>query len=99
VTGAVSTGFGVRLTPRATRDEVRGVDDAGVLLVRITAPPVDGAANEALTRLLARELGVPRSAVLLEAGTRSRSKRVRVHLRADAIRARWPGLALVDRGS
>jgi uncharacterized protein (TIGR00251 family) len=95
----MSTGFGLRLTPRAARDEVRGVDEAGLLVVRVAAPPVDGAANEALTRLLARELGVPRSAVLLEAGTRSRSKRVRVHLGPDAVRARWPDLVLVDRGS
>jgi uncharacterized protein YggU (UPF0235/DUF167 family) len=91
-----SCGFGVRLTPRATRDEVRGVDEAGVLLVRVAAPPVEGAANEALTRLLARELGVPRSGVSLESGARGRRTRVRVPLGADAVRARWPGLVLGD---
>jgi len=96
MTDASSCGFGVRLTPRAARDEVRGVDEAGVLLVRVAAPPVDGAANEALTRLLARELGVPRSAVRLESGTRSRSKRVRVPLGPDVVRSRWPHLVLAD---
>ena len=89
-------GFGVRLTPRAGRDEVGGVDEAGVLRVRVAAPPVDGAANEALVRLLAPELGVPRSAVRLESGTRSRSKRVRVALGPDVVRPRWPHLVLAD---
>jgi uncharacterized protein (TIGR00251 family) len=88
--------FGVRLTPRAARDEVRGVDEAGVLLVRVAAPPVEGAANEALTRLLARELGVPRTGVSLESGARGRRKRVRVPLDRDSVQARWPGLVLID---
>jgi uncharacterized protein YggU (UPF0235/DUF167 family) len=91
-----SCGFGVRLTPRAARDEVRGVDQAGVLLVRVAAPPVEGAANEALTRLLARELGVPRTEVSLEAGARGRRKRVRVPLAPGAVLARWPDLVLID---
>lgn len=72
------------------------MDDAGVLLVRVTAPPVEDAANDALARLVAHELGVPRTAVRLESGTRSRSKRIRVPLGPDVVRARWPGLVLAD---
>ena len=69
--------FGVRVIPRAGRDAVAGVRD-GALLVRLAAAPVDGAANEALVRVLAETLGVPRRAVTLVSGERSRRKRVRI---------------------
>jgi len=68
---------GVRVIPRAGRDAVAGVRD-GALLVRLAAAPVDGAANEALVRVLAETLGVPRRAVTLVSGERSRRKRVRI---------------------
>jgi uncharacterized protein YggU (UPF0235/DUF167 family) len=48
----------------------------GVLLVRLTAPPVDGRANDALLRFLARAAGLPRSRVRLVGGDRGRDKRV-----------------------
>lgn len=67
--------MGVRLIPRAARAGLAGIRE-GRLLVRVTAPPVEGAANEALVAVLAEACGVPRSAVRLEAGTRSRQKRV-----------------------
>jgi uncharacterized protein (TIGR00251 family) len=84
--------FAVRLTPRAAREHVDGVVD-GVLRVRVTAPPVDGAANEALVRLLAAQLGVPRRDVRLASGESSRQKVIAVDgPSAEAIVARWPGL-------
>lgn len=86
----------VRLTPRGGRDRVEGVDPAGTLLVRVAAPPVDGAANEALERLLARELDVPRWAVGIEAGATGRFKRLRLDVAADRVRARWPGVTVLD---
>lgn len=67
----------VRLTPRASRDEVAG-EREGTLLVRVTAPPVDGAANEALVRLLAKVLRVPRGDVLIVSGATSRTKVVEI---------------------
>ena len=67
----------VRITPRASRDEIVG-EREGVLLVRVTAPPVDGAANEALVRLLAKVVGVPRGDVLIASGATSRTKIVDV---------------------
>ena len=67
----------VRVVPRASRDAVEGVRD-GALLVRLTAPPVDGKANEALVRLLARALGIQRRAVVVVAGARARDKRLRI---------------------
>lgn len=46
--------------------------------VRLAAPPVDGRANEALVEFIAREYGVPKSRVTIEAGLHSRQKRVRI---------------------
>ncbi len=65
----------VRVVPRAGRDEVGGMRD-GALLVRVAAPAVDGAANEAAAKALGRALGVPAGAVRIERGARSRSKLV-----------------------
>jgi hypothetical protein len=61
----------------------------GALVVKLTAPPVDGEANAALARFLARLLGVPPSAVQLVRGATAREKLVRVAgLRAPEVRAR-----------
>jgi uncharacterized protein (TIGR00251 family) len=72
----------VRLTPRAGRDAVAGVVDCGdgrtALAIRIAAPPVEGAANQALIALLAKRLRIPRSAVTIESGESARLKRVRL---------------------
>jgi uncharacterized protein len=67
--------FAVRVTPRASRDAVGGEHD-GALKVRLTAPPVDDRANDALRRLLANCLNVPIAAVRIVAGEKSRTKRV-----------------------
>ncbi|HEU4974975.1 MAG TPA: DUF167 domain-containing protein [Baekduia sp.] len=68
----------IRLTPRADRDAVTGVRDDGVVLVRVSAPPVEGRANEALCRVLAERLGVPPSRVAVVRGHGAREKVVRV---------------------
>lgn len=82
----------VRLTPRGGGDRVDGAVD-GVLRVRVAAPPVDGAANKSLLRLLADELGVPRGAVRLVSGETSRVKVVEVDgVDPAMLAARWPGL-------
>lgn len=78
----------VRVTPRAGQDVIAGVRQ-GALLVRLAAAPVDGAANDALVRLLAETLEVPRRSVTLVSGERSRTKRVHVAgLTAAAVDAR-----------
>ena len=83
----------VRVTPRAGRNEVVGVDDSGSLRVRVAAAPVDGAANRALVRLLAAALDVPASAITVVAGANGRQKRVRLQgLDAASLAVRWPGL-------
>jgi uncharacterized protein len=88
----VDVRFAVRVTPRAAADRIDGVVE-GVLRVHVGAPAVEGAANNALVRLLADELGVARRDVRIVAGATSRQKLVVVDgLEADAIVARWPGL-------
>jgi len=69
--------FTVRVQPRASRDEIAGAWQDG-LKIRLTAPPLDDRANEALRRLLATRLKVPLSAVRIAAGERSRNKRVEI---------------------
>ena len=69
--------FSVRVAPRASRDAVGGAHE-GALRVRTTAAPVDGRANAAVAKLLAKALGVPRSAVRIVGGESRRSKRVEV---------------------
>ncbi|HEX6738211.1 MAG TPA: DUF167 domain-containing protein, partial [Vicinamibacteria bacterium] len=65
----------VRVQPRAAREELAGTRQ-GALLVRLTAPPVEGQANAALAQLLARALGLPPSAVELRRGASGRDKLV-----------------------
>lgn len=67
----------LRVQPRASRDELLG-SEGEHLRVRITAPPVEGKANEHLRRFLAELFGVPRTRVELLAGGQSRTKRWRV---------------------
>ena len=67
----------VHVRPRSSRDAVEG-EREGSLVVRLTAPPVEGEANAALARVLGRALGVPPSAVRLLSGARGRRKRVHV---------------------
>jgi uncharacterized protein len=69
--------FAARVTPRASRDAIEG-EYQGALKVRLTAPPVEDRANEALCRLLAERLNVPASAVRIFAGGKSRTKRVSI---------------------
>jgi uncharacterized protein (TIGR00251 family) len=67
----------VHLRPRSSRDELLGIRD-GVLHARVSAPPVDGRANDALCKLIARAAGVAPSRVAVVRGERSREKLVSV---------------------
>jgi hypothetical protein len=81
MTPVEATAGGVRLLlrvqPRASRNEVAGLH-GDAIRIRLTAPPVDGAANEALLRFLSDHLSVPRSAVRIVSGETSRTKVVTV---------------------
>ena len=67
----------VRVQPRAAQDAVSG-ERAGALVVRLTAPPVEGRANQALARVLGRALGVAPSAVRVVRGETARDKLIAV---------------------
>ena len=67
----------VRVVPRARKTECAGFKD-DVLVVRIAAPPVEGAANDALIAFLASSLHVPRRAVHIVSGDRGRRKRIAI---------------------
>jgi hypothetical protein len=67
----------VKVTPRASRDEIVGMRD-GVLAIRVTAPPVDDAANRAVLKLVSKRAGVPRSRVRIARGARGRNKRIEI---------------------
>jgi uncharacterized protein (TIGR00251 family) len=78
----------VRVKPRASRDAVVG-PERGALVVRVAAPPAEGAANASVVRLVARALGVPPSSVEVVRGAAGREKLLHVAgLRAEEVRAR-----------
>jgi uncharacterized protein (TIGR00251 family) len=74
---STGVGFAVRVHPRAKKNAITGIlGDA--LKVSLTAPPVDGKANEACIEFFANLLKVPRSSVTIASGQTSRNKIVRV---------------------
>ncbi len=81
-------GLQVRLTPRAARSQIDGWQ-GDIIRVRVTAPPVEGRANDALLRLLSKALDVPLSRLRLVKGHASRSKVIAVEgLSGEEIRRR-----------
>ena len=67
----------VRVVPRSSKEGVAGLE-GGVVRIRLNAPPVEGQANDALVRFLAKALGVPKSRIALVTGEKGRNKIVRV---------------------
>lgn len=86
--------FAVRVTPRASRDAIEGEYQCA-LKVRLTAPPLEDRANEALRCLLATRLNVAVSAVRIVSGEKSRNKRVSV---AGVTRAQVASLSAPAQG-
>jgi uncharacterized protein len=77
----------IRVQPRAGRDELAGVRD-GRLLVRVTAPPLEGRANAAACALIAKAAGVPKSRVSVIHGEHARDKLVRIDAPLDETAVR-----------
>jgi uncharacterized protein (TIGR00251 family) len=68
----------VRVQPGAKRDEIAG-QRRGALLVRVTAPPMEGKANDAMRKLLAKRLGIAPGRVSIVRGASARDKVVEIH--------------------
>jgi len=83
-----STLLKVRVNPRSSQNRITGWKDE-TLCIKLTAPPVEGAANKACLEFLAERLGVKKSAVVLVSGGSSREKVFRVEgLSAEEVRGR-----------
>jgi uncharacterized protein len=74
---ATGVRFAVHVQPRASRTEIAGIHGEA-LKVRLSAPPVDGAANEALVDFLSERFAVPRRSVTIVSGAQSRAKIVEI---------------------
>lgn len=69
--------FEVRVQPRSSKAEINGVHD-GALRVRLTAPPVEGAANRQCIELFSRKMKIPKRAIRIASGASARRKRLKV---------------------
>ncbi|MBN2502850.1 MAG: YggU family protein [Anaerolineales bacterium] len=76
--GKRGAALAIRVTPRASKNEIVEVLSDQTIKVRLTAPPVEGKANEALVEFLAEVLGVPKSKIEIVAGMNGRDKLVSI---------------------
>ena len=80
--------------PRSRRDMIEGVNPEGLLKISVSAPPVKGAANKGLVKLLSKSLGVPKSRLSIISGETSSRKRVLIQdMTAEAAERWWRNTA------
>ena len=68
----------IRVLPRSSRNEIVGEMSDGTLKIKLTAAPVDGAANDALIKLLAKHFNKPKNKIKIAAGTKSKNKVIEI---------------------
>lgn len=96
---ADGSSFEVVVQPRSSRAAVEGPRE-GALRLRLTAPPVEGAANRQCVELLSGALGVPKSAVTIVSGATGKRKRIRVRgLEPPAVEAALAAFSVTDTRS
>ena len=76
--GKKGSALAIRVTPRASRNEISEILNDGTVKIRLTAPPVEGKANQALIEFLADVLEVPRARIEIVAGTTGKDKLVSI---------------------
>ncbi|MCI0521064.1 MAG: DUF167 domain-containing protein [Chloroflexi bacterium] len=87
--GQKGAALAVRVTPRASKNEIAEILSDGVVKIRLTAPPVEGKANQALVEFLSEVLQVPKSRIDIVAGETGRDKLVSIlGLDVDTVHAR-----------
>ncbi len=87
--GKLGAAMAVRITPRMAKNEISEILDDGTVKIRLTAPPVDGKANQALIEFLAKTLNVPPSSIEIIAGQTSRDKLISImSLNSDQVQQR-----------
>ncbi|HEX7975686.1 MAG TPA: DUF167 domain-containing protein [Anaerolineales bacterium] len=87
--GRRGAALAIRVTPRAGKNEITGIQSDGTVKVRLAAPPVDGKANEALVELLSDVLGIAKSKIEIVAGASGRDKLVSIlDLDAETVQER-----------
>lgn len=74
----------LRVIPRASKNIVQGLH-GDALKIRLQAPPVEGKANQALIRFIAKEWGIPKSSITILSGETGRNKRIRIHPAPDRL--------------
>jgi len=90
--GKKGAALAVRITPRASRNEIVEVQEDGTVRIHVTAAPVDGEANTVLIEFLAEILNVPKSRVDIVAGSTGRDKLITVlDMDADEVHSRIIG--------
>jgi uncharacterized protein (TIGR00251 family) len=75
----------VKVTTRASRNDIGGMRD-GVLIVRVTAPPADEAANRAVVKLIAKRAGVAPSRIRIARGAHARHKRIEIDAAPEVLK-------------
>lgn len=68
----------VKINPRSSTNDINYIMDDGTIKINITAPPVDGKANQALKKLLSKELGISEDSVQIIAGQTSHTKLIKI---------------------
>lgn len=87
--GQKGSALAIRVTPRASRNEIVEILNDGTVKIRLTAPPVEGKANQALVEFLAEVLGLPANRIEVVAGATGRDKLVSIlDLDADTVHQR-----------
>ena len=76
--GHKGAALAIRVTPRSSKNEITEIMNDGTIRIRLTAPPVEGRANEALVTFLAEVLDIPKSRIEIVAGEAGRDKLVSV---------------------
>ncbi|MEW6619266.1 MAG: DUF167 domain-containing protein [bacterium] len=74
----MSVNFKIKVIPKASKNEILELTD-GLLKIKVTAPPVEGAANEAVIKLLARKLGLKKSQIAIVQGQKSKIKTIELN--------------------